>query len=87
MDSIESVHIRSTVKHSRICCSENTLHAIMAAVSTAAFAFMLMVAMSMAYPVHKEKMTDQDLIKAIMYLWNEETKKDHDNRVTEAMKL
>ena len=49
----------------------------MAAVSTAAFAFMLVVAMSTAYPVHKEKLTDQDLVKAIMYPWNEETKKDH----------
>ena len=49
----------------------------MAAVSTAVFAFMLVVAMSMAYPVHKEKLTDQDLIKAIMHLWNEKTEKDH----------
>lgn len=49
----------------------------MAAVSTAAFMLSLVVAMSMAYPVYEEKITDQDLVKAIMYLWNEETGRHH----------
>ena len=38
---------------------------IMASVSIIAFAFMLLVAMATAYPVHREKMTNHDLIKAI----------------------
>ena len=34
-----------------------------------------------AYPMRKEKMTNQDLIKAIRYLWNEEMRKDQDTEV------
>ena len=37
----------------------------MASVSTAAFAFMLIVAMAAAYPVHKVKVMNQDLTEAI----------------------
>ena len=48
----------------------------MASVSIAEFTFMLVVATATAYPVHKEKMVNQDLIKAIRYLWNEKMRKD-----------
>ena len=48
----------------------------MASVSIAAFTFLLVVATTAAYPMHKEKMTNQDLIKAMRYLWNEEMRKD-----------
>ena len=52
----------------------------MASVSVAAFTFMLVVATATAYPMLKEKMTNQDLVKAIRYLWNEELGKDqHSN--------
>ena len=56
----------------------------MAFVSIATFAFVLVVATTAAYPVRKEKMTDNDLIKAIMYIWNEEMGKDQS---AEAMNL
>ena len=45
---------------------------------------MLVVAMTAAYPMHKEKMTDKDLAKAIMNVWNEELGKDQS---AEAMNL
>ena len=52
--------------------------------SLAIFAFMLVVAMTAAYPARKEKMTDRDLINAIRYLWNENIGKD---QYAEAMNL
>ena len=49
----------------------------MATVSIATFAFLLVVAMATANPVHtEEKLTSQDPIKAIKYFWNEEIRKD-----------
>ena len=56
----------------------------MAFVSIAASAVLLVVAMATAYPMHNEKMMDEDLIKAIRYLWNEEMRKDQH---AEAMNL
>ena len=50
---------------------------MMATVSTAIilFSFMLVVGISIAFPMHKEKMMDKDLTaKAIRYLWNEENR-------------
>ena len=53
----------------------------MASISIAVFACMLVVAaMTVAYPMrkYKESMTDEDLIKTIRYLWNEEMGKEQD---------
>ena len=52
------------------------LCAVVGSVSIAAFAFMVVVATTTAYPMHMKKMTNQDLVKAIMYLWNEEMGKN-----------
>lgn len=55
----------------------------MATVSIATFAFLLVVAMATANPVHtEEKLTSQDPIKAIKYFWNEEIRKDRSAQVT-----
>ena len=48
----------------------------MGSVSIAVFAFMLIVITATAYPMRKQKMTSEDLIKAINYLWNEEMGKE-----------
>ena len=69
-DITESVHfIQQHTRKLHIYISDCRLHqeycGIMASVSTAAFAFMLIVAMAVAYPVHKVKVTNQDHIKAI----------------------
>ena len=60
-------------KNSRIYTASRRHHGF---VSVATFAFMLVVAMTAAYPVRKEKMIDKDLIKAIMYIWSDEMGKD-----------
>ena len=46
--------------------ARNTLCAVVGSVSIAAFAFKLVVATTTAYPMGKEKMTNQDLVKAII---------------------
>ena len=46
--------------------ARNTLCAVVGSVSIAAFAFKLVVATTTAYPMGMEKMTNQDLVKAIM---------------------
>ena len=48
----------------------------MGSVSIAVFAFMLIVITATAYPMRKQKMMSEDLIKAINYLWNEEMGKE-----------
>lgn len=53
----------------------------MGSVSIVTFAFMLVVAMATANLVHKEKLTNQDPIKAIKYYWNEEIGKDWSTQV------
>ena len=64
---------------------------IMASISIAVFACMLVVAaMTAAYPMrkYKESMTDEDLIKTIRYLWNEEMGKEQDGgRNSENLRL
>ena len=51
--------------HSTVKTRESTPHQedIMISASLAIFAFLLVVAMTAAYPAQKEKMTDRDLIK------------------------
>ena len=56
----------------------------MASVSTAAFSFMLVVITVTAYPMRKKERTDNDLIKAIRYLWNGEIRRD---QLTEVIDL
>lgn len=51
-------------------------YTVMASVSIAAFVVILVIATATAYPVRKEKMTNQDIVKAIKYLWDEEMGKD-----------
>ena len=62
---------------------KNTSCAIMASVFIASFAFMLLVAITTAYPMNKEEKVPIDK-NLIMYLWN---KKMGKNQHAEAMNL